>query len=38
LPATYNSLIQRVDARAVAAGQIPAVTGYTVRVATAPTL
>jgi len=36
--ATYNALIQRVDARAVAAGQIPAVTGYTVRVATAPTL
>ena len=38
LPATYNDLIQRVDARAVAAGQIPAATGYTVRVATAPTL
>ena len=38
LPDTYNDLIQRVDARAVAAGQIPAATGYTVRVATAPTL
>jgi len=37
-PATYNALIQRVDLRAVDAGQIPAVTGYTVRVATAPTL
>lgn len=35
---TYNALIQRVDARAVLAGQIPAATGYTVRVATAPTL
>ena len=36
--ATYNALIQRVDARAVAANQITAPTGYTVRVATAPTL